>query len=52
MTCHMETCTHWSGDGCVCAVMDIEPEVRAQFPDNREGRRAAERAVRKGKASK
>lgn len=48
----METCTHWTGDGCACEVMDIDAETRAQFPDNREGRRAAERAVRKWKATK
>jgi hypothetical protein len=24
--CLAETCAHWTGHGCACAVMDVEPE--------------------------
>lgn len=24
MTCDQEMCPHWGGDGCVCAVLDIQ----------------------------
>jgi len=25
--CEMELCTHWTGEGCACAVFGLEPDV-------------------------
>lgn len=25
MSCLAETCANWTGSGCACAVMDVEP---------------------------
>ena len=27
MRCEAELCRNWTGQGCICAVMDIEPDV-------------------------
>lgn len=27
MTCEAELCTNWTGDGCACAVLDMQPTV-------------------------
>lgn len=27
MTCEMEMCSHWTGDGCACSVLDLEPDT-------------------------
>lgn len=29
MKCEQEMCSHWSGDGCACAVLGLEPDVLA-----------------------
>lgn len=26
MSCLAETCAHWTGFGCVCSALDVEPE--------------------------
>lgn len=25
--CHAEMCLNWTGHGCICEVMEIEPEL-------------------------
>jgi hypothetical protein len=30
MRCEQEMCPFWGGDGCVCAVLDIDPDEREQ----------------------
>lgn len=27
MQCHAEMCLNWTGQGCACLVMDIEPDL-------------------------
>ena len=27
MTCHQELCRNWTGDGCACEVLDLEPDI-------------------------
>ncbi|HTE63048.1 MAG TPA: hypothetical protein VK631_22020 [Solirubrobacteraceae bacterium] len=28
--CHAEMCLNWTGQGCACLVMDIEPDLGEQ----------------------
>ena len=27
MGCHQELCLNWTGQGCICSVMDVEPVI-------------------------
>lgn len=27
MNCEAELCLRWTGSGCICAVLDLEPQV-------------------------
>ena len=30
MTCPQELCRNWTGQGCICEVMDLEPDVATE----------------------
>jgi hypothetical protein len=32
-SCYAETCKYWTGDGCICEVMDIDDDDREVNPD-------------------
>lgn len=33
MTCEQEMCRNWTGQGCICLVMDLEPDIADDDPD-------------------
>lgn len=33
MSCFQEECPNWSGDGCPCALFDIDP-CKCAYPDD------------------
>jgi len=32
--CEQELCQNWAGDGCVCTVLDLEPDVVREHSDD------------------
>lgn len=34
--CKAELCVNWTGQGCICAVLDIEPDTEEAVPKERE----------------
>ncbi len=35
--CDMELCVHWTGDGCICVILDLVREDRCGCPANAAG---------------
>ena len=33
MNCEAELCWRWTGSGCICAVLDLEPDVERTWSD-------------------
>ncbi len=36
MNCEMELCGHWTGVGCICAVLGLDPDVDRIDPPEEE----------------